>query len=128
MKDVPPEILEVSPSRTAVHNPWPSRSISVASHSTFKIFSSPFDVAYTEVPLQSETELIDLQFPEVSKPKFLACHILDFYKNHISIWMIPLRSILGTTLNCIWFWGSTSKEYGVVLQFYYSQVHSEPKW
>ena len=28
-------------------------------------------------------EAIDLQWPEDLKSKFLACHILDFYKNHM---------------------------------------------
>ena len=36
-----------------------------------------------EVSLQLQMELIDLQCLEDLKFKFLACHILDFFKNQL---------------------------------------------
>ena len=54
---------------------------------TFKIFSSSFDVDCAEVPFQLSKELIDLKSSEDLKSKFLACHIFEFFKNHV----LPLR-------------------------------------
>ena len=48
-----------------------------------KIFPFLFDVDCIEVPLQMQIKLIDLQCLEDLKSKFLVCHILDFYKNHM---------------------------------------------
>ena len=36
--------------------------------------------------------------------------------------------VLGMTLNCIWWWGSSSGECGVLLRCHYSQVHSNTEW
>ena len=50
---------------------------------TFKIFTSPFDVNYKEVPLQIQRALIDLQRSEDLPSMFLSYHIIDYYKNHM---------------------------------------------
>ena len=47
------------------------------------LFSSLFDIDCKEVQLQLQMEFIDLQCSEDLKSKFLACHILNFYKNHV---------------------------------------------
>ena len=60
----------------------PSMPTSVVLLLTFKIFSSPFDVDWEEVPLQPQMKLV-LQCSEDLKSKFLTCYILDFYKNHM---------------------------------------------
>ena len=54
-----------------------------ALHPTFKIFSAPFEVNCEEAPLKLWIDDIDLQFSEYLEFKFLVCHILDFYKNHM---------------------------------------------
>ena len=41
------------------------------------IYQDPSFVYYIEI------EFINLQYGEDLKSKFLACHILDFYKNHV---------------------------------------------
>ena len=46
----------------------------MAIHSIFKIFSSPFDVDCEDVPLQLQLKLIDLQYSEDLKSKFLVYH------------------------------------------------------
>ena len=56
----------------------PSNSICAALHPIFEIFYPPFDVDFEEIQLQ-----IDRQCPKDLELKFLACHILDFYKNHM---------------------------------------------
>ena len=58
----------------------------------FKIFSWPFDVDSEEVLLQLQMELIDFQSSKDLKSKFLTCHILIFYKNHmlLSKWLSTL--------------------------------------
>ena len=51
---------------------------------TFTIFSSPFDAdCEEEVPLHLQMEVIDLLCSEDLKSKFLAYHIINFYKNHM---------------------------------------------
>ena len=62
---------------------WTSRPIHTAFHSTSKIFSSLFGIDCEEIKLQQQMELNDLQRSEDLKSKFLACHIFDFYKNHV---------------------------------------------
>ena len=72
------------------------RPILVALQPTFKIFSSPFDVDCEEVPLQLQMELIDLQCSEDFKSKFLACHILNFYKSHVRLFGLFSKLITHT--------------------------------
>ena len=59
----------------------PSRPIYATLHPTYKIFFSSFNVDCEEVPLQLQMGLNDFQCSEDFK--FLACYILNFYKNHI---------------------------------------------
>ena len=68
---------------TRIPNLQPSRPMNTTLHPTFKIFSSSFDVDCEEVPLQLQMELIDLLYSKDLKFKFLAYHILVFYKNHV---------------------------------------------
>ena len=79
----------------------------MALHPNFKIFL--FDVHCEEVPLQLQIELLDLWCSEDLKSKFLACYILNFYKNHmfLSGWILirithtqQVVSMFGTTYCC----------------------------
>ena len=68
-----------------------SKLIYAALHQAFKFFFSLyFKVDWDEVPLQlHDGTHIDIQDSEYMESSFLACHILDFYKNtRVSIWMI----------------------------------------
>ena len=60
-----------------------SRPICAALDPTFNIFFLPFDADCKEVTLQLQMQLIGLQCSEDLKSKFLACHIVNFYKNHV---------------------------------------------
>ena len=57
------------------------RLIHAALQTTFKIFSSSFDVDLVETPLQLQLDLADLQCLKDLKINFLVCNIVDFYKN-----------------------------------------------
>ena len=69
---------------THTHTRYQNMKSYVPLPSTFKIFSTPFDFDCEEVLLQLQMELSVLQCSKDLKSKFLACHILDFYKNHIN--------------------------------------------
>ena len=38
------------------------------------------------------------------------------------------RGILCVILNCIWWWGISSRKYGVRLHCQYSQADTDPEW
>ena len=74
--------------------------------SIFKIFFTLFHVDYEEIQFQLQIELINLQWTKDFKCTFLACYILDFYKNNmLSSGRLPnhithtqqVVSIFGTT-------------------------------
>ena len=50
--------------------------------SNFQNFISPFEADFKEGPLKLKVVLIDLPCWEDLNSKFVACHILDFFKNH----------------------------------------------
>ena len=79
----------------------------------FQNFLFTYDVDYEEIPLQLQIELNDLQCSEDLKSKFLACHILIFYKKKTNPCVVPsgqlsnlvthtqqVGSMFGTTYFC----------------------------
>ena len=67
-------------------------------HPAFKIFFSPLDADH-EVLLQQQIGHFDLQGSDNLKSKFLACNILNFYKNHMVLcrWF-PTPSLISNKL------------------------------
>ena len=81
---------------------WPSRPIHAVVHRTFINFSLSFNVDSEKVP-SPQIELIDLQYLEDLKSKFLSYYILPFgwFPNLITHTQ-QIVSIYGTVYHCKW--------------------------